>query len=256
MSGLDPNNGPARHSLNLDVWPQADGQAWGAALCEGDVLEPGGVAAHWAPKTKAKVVRAYGRWLTWLELNGLLDPGSGLGERATPANVARYVADLQVLGNGSYTVLGYVRELHNALRAMAPKDDWGWLRRVSRGLRRIVKPVRDKRARIVPSDQLFSYGIELMIEADGPSGGTPLQGAIRYRDGLMIALLAARPFRRANFVSIELGRHLVRQGDGYWLRFEAKETKTRAPIEVPFPEILIPYLDRYLVHYRPFPRRA
>ena len=81
--------------------------------------------------------------------------------------------------------------LHNALRAMAPKDDWDWLRRIARLLRRTVEPVRDKRPRIVPSDQLFSYGIELMIEADGPSGGTPLKRSIRYRDGLMIALLAA-----------------------------------------------------------------
>jgi integrase/recombinase XerD len=63
--------------------------------------------------------------------------------------------------------------------------------------------------------------------------------------------MAARPLRRRNFVSIEIGRHLVRQGQGYWLRFDATETKTRVPIDAPFPQALVPYLERYLSQYRP-----
>ncbi len=218
----------------------------------GDVLELGGVASSWGRKTQAKVISCYGRWLTWLALNGLLHADSTPADRAAPANVARYVADLRGLNNGPYTVLGRIRDLHNALKAMIPGQDWGWILRIACRLRRTVEPVRNKRARLVPIDQLFSYGLELMIEADGPSGGTPLQQAAGYRDGLIIALLAARQFRRANFASIEMGRHLLLQAEGYWIRFEAKETKTHAPIECRFPEALVPYLERYLSHYRPF----
>ena len=62
----------------------------------------------------------------------------------------------------------------------------------------------------------------------------------------------ARPLRRRNFARIEIGRHLVRQGDAYWLRFDGNETKTGEPIEVPFPDALVPQLERYLLEYRPF----
>jgi integrase len=75
--------------------------------------------------------------------------------------------------------------------------------------------------------------------------------AVQYRDGLMIALLAARPLRRHNFATIEIGRHLVKHGDGYRINFEAAETKTKTPIEVPFPADLVPFLERYLVVYWP-----
>jgi hypothetical protein len=50
----------------------------------------------------------------------------------------------------------------------------------------------------------------------------------------------ARPLRRRNFARIEIGRHLVRQGDAYWLRFDGNETKTGEPIEAPFPDALVP----------------
>ena len=56
-----------------------------------------------------------------------------------------------------------------------------------------------KRARLRFSRELFALGIRLMAEAES-SPSTPRQRAIDYRDGLMIALLAARPLRRRNFV--------------------------------------------------------
>ena len=91
-----------------------------------------------------------------------------------------------------------------------------------------------------------------MVEADGRADHSLFYRASRYRDGLMIALLAARPFRRRNFASIEIGRHLIKRGDGYWLHFDGSETKTGAPIDAPFPPALVPYLERYLSYYRPF----
>ena len=51
----------------------------------------------------------------------------------------------------------------------------------------------------------------------------------------MITLLAARPFRRRNFACIEIGQHLIREGDTYWIRFDGPETKTGEPIDTPLP---------------------
>ncbi len=247
---MDPRKDPARHCKKEGSWPEADRRAWEAALHKGDVLEPGGAGADWAPRTRHMIAGGYGRWLTWLENEGMLDLRSAPADRITPKNVARYVADLRAL-NAPYTVLTRVQALYHALRAMAPERDWSWMRRVESRVRRTAVSARNKRSRVVPSDRLFAYGLQLMAEADGPSGGTPLQRASRYRDGLMIALLAARPLRRRNFAAIEIGRHLVRYAEAYWLRFEAAETKTREPIEASFPSELTPHLERYLSHQRP-----
>ena len=247
---MDPKKDPARHCKKEGSWPEADRRAWEAALHKGDVLEPGGAGADWAPRTRHMIAGGYGRWLTWLENEGMLDLRSAPADRVTPKNVARYVADLQAL-NAPYTVLTRVQALYHALRAMAPEHDWSWIQRIESRVRKTAVSARNKRSRVVPSDRLFAYGLQLMAKADGPSGGTPLQRASRYRDGLMIALLAARPLRRRNFVSIEIGRHLVRHAETYWLCFEAAETKTHEPIDAPFPSELARYLDRYLSHYRP-----
>jgi integrase/recombinase XerD len=47
-----------------------------------------------------------------------------------------------------------------------------------------------------------------------------------------------------------LRRHLVREGGGWQIRFASAETKTGEPIDAPFPTGLVPYLERYLDHYR------
>ena len=215
----------------------------------GDELDSGGLASHWAPSTRETAIYCYGRWLGWLRSQQRLDHGLDLADRVTPANIAGYVDALRQL-NASTTVVMRIRHLYCALRVMAPDRDWSWLRAVESRLRRAAMSTRDKRALIEPSSELLAYGIELMKKADGPSGGTPLHRAQYFRDALIIALLAARPLRRRNLASIEIDRHLVRQGQGYSLRFPGNETKTGAPIEVSFPTALVPYLERYVSHYR------
>ncbi|MBT4041859.1 MAG: site-specific integrase [Rhodospirillales bacterium] len=79
----------------------------------------------------------------------------------------------------------------------------------------------------------------------------PLQAEVQYRDGLLIAILAARPVRLKNLTSIVVGHHLILVDDVYWLVFEAGEVKNARHIEVPVPIALTPYLDEYLNEYRP-----
>ena len=240
---IDPKKDPARRCLPVEAWPEPDQRAWRAALCEGDVLNPGGAAVDWAPHTRQKISKGYGRWLTWLASRGLLDLNQQPAERITPTHLRDYVGDLTVM-NAPYTVLARAQELYQAIGAMVPGLDWAWLRQIERRLRYKAVPVRDKRLKVVSSESLLAFGVELMSAADDPGTGTSLKRALRYRDGLIIVLLAARPLRRRDFMRIEIGTNLVRQGDVYWIRFANGASKTGMLIDLPVPDALVPRLER------------
>jgi hypothetical protein len=87
---------------------------------------------------------------------------------------------------------------------------------------------------MVPATDLFALGIRLMETwAAGPP--QRINKASRYRDGLIIALLTSCPTRIRNLASIEIGRHLVWDGQGYQLHFTAAETKTQRPYSASLP---------------------
>ena len=69
---------------------------------------------------------------------------------------------------------------------------------------------------------------------------------------MMVALLIACPtMRLKNLSGIELERHLVRVSTGFELRFSGAEMKAGKPVEIPVPEVLMPYLDHYITQVRP-----
>jgi hypothetical protein len=86
-----------------------------------------------------------------------------------------------------------------------------------------------------------------MATADDES--TSLRRFKGYRDGLLIGLLAIRPLRLRNLAGLILDRTLVQRGDGWWIQIPAAETKTKDPIEEPWPEMLVPHLQTYLADH-------
>ena len=66
----------------------------------------------------------------------------------------------------------------------------------------------------------------------------------------MIGLLASRQLRLRNLTGLILDRTLVQRGDGWWIQIPATETKTKDPIEEPWPEMLVPHLQTYLADHR------
>jgi site-specific recombinase XerD len=236
--------------LDLEAWPALDRKAWEVINQPVDDLDDPGPASDWAATTRQTNLECYGRWLAWLQEQQRLDHDLQPADRVTPANIVAYVDELRRL-NASSTVTSRIRHLYCVLRAMAPDRDWDWLRNVESRLRKTASNARDKTPRVKSTSELFAYGVELMERADSPSGGTSFQRSQSFRDGLIIALLAARPLRRRNFAAIEIGRHLIRQGEDYSLKFSAKETKTRRAIAMPFPSVLVPFLERYLSQHRP-----
>jgi site-specific recombinase XerD len=237
------------HILPLAEWPALDRAAWEAALQPGDVLEPGGIATRWRDVTRSNVVKGYGVWLHWLKETSRLDPAVPPAARVTRAQVAVYLSDLR--GKAGYTIAGRLHELGSAMQAMAPGTDWRWLHRASGRIRGQAVPARAKRPRLRSPEELVQLGIQLMTEAALTTGRFPLEQAIGYRDGLLIALLAYRPVRLKNLASIALDRHLVRRGEEWWLLFPLDETKTSEVIDGPFPADLVPWLECYLAVFRP-----
>lgn len=260
---LAPKFDPARRCRSLDLWPEADRMAWVAALQPGDALDPGGSASRWATLTQVGAAKGYGRWLTFLDSTGQLEPAASFVRQVTPERVRDFIAALQQV-NAPVTVLHRIESLARAAGALAPECDWAWLWAIARRLQRTAVSTRLKHPRLVGADKLFALGCELMAEAEnsaeeGRAGAPPWRRAVNYRDGLMVALLAARPLRIKNFAAIEIGRHLVTQGEGYRLQFTRTEMKVRRVlrqpraemIEQPVPKALTFYLERYLAHHRP-----
>jgi integrase len=87
-----------------------------------------------------------------------------------------------------------------------------------------------------------------MVASDDET--TSLRRFKTYRDGLMIALLASRPLRLRNLTGLALDRTLVRRGEEWRIQIPASETKTKTPVEAPWPEMLAPYLETYLADHR------
>src|SRR4029453_12665341 len=139
--------------------PVGDRGAYEAAIRPGDPLEPGGLGAEWSSYSRRKNVNGYGRWLTWLSIQGLLDPSIGPTDRISRERIAAYVKDLHQL-NAPFTVLTRVEELIQMLRVLEPRYDIIWLRRLAGRIRMDAISSRNKRQRVKPSEQLVDFGLE------------------------------------------------------------------------------------------------
>ena len=245
-----PFEDPRRRCLKLEVWPGVDRAAWDAALAPGDLLDGTvGAAHHWCDDTRAKYRKGYGRWLTFLITSERFDADAAPAERITSAAVLAYIEELREQV-APWTVWGRVAELLAVARAMAPEEDWAWLRRITGRLEAQLRPSKDKHSRLRPAREIFEWALKALREIQR---NPPLRHAdTGYRDALIVALLIVCPtMRLRNLAMIEIGVHLIRHTGGFELRFAAAEMKARKPVEIPAPEALTPHLDRYLAEIRP-----
>lgn len=240
-----------KRTMPMNEWPRPDRAMWDQVFAEGDILGDRGSGSDWAASTKESAFYSYAKWLTWLSMNGYLEPTSSPFARITPSNVGAYIGDLQTAA-ASLTVMHHVLNVLRLAQAYDRSVDWRWLRRIVNRLKARATPVREKEPRLRSSQELFEFGLRLMDTASEPvlryTSDAPL---IQYRDGLMIALLAARPVRLRNLGAIIIGEHLQRMGSEYWLRFAATETKSSRPLEHPLPSSLNRYISHYLQRIRP-----
>ena len=238
-----------RTPLPMAGWPELDRERWKQAYQERDELFPtmAGVR-RWNPTTWNMVDKGYGEWLRYLDHEGKLAGATDPGDRITVAEVRNYIAALRN-GRLDATVVIAIDNLAAAAPIVAPDRDWFWLRHVAQHLRAGMKNRKEKQPRIVPIGRLYVLGFGLMAEAPRIRGVR--RAAVRFRDGLMIAMLAANPVRRANLAGLRLGVSVVERGDSWWLDIGKDETKNGQSIDPPLPVELSAPLRRYLDEYRP-----
>jgi len=245
---------PSQTPLPLSDWPKIDRDTWTAAQEEAGVFDDGGVASHLSPQTREDLTRRYAYFLSFLANQGRLDPGGPAAGSVTPENVMDYVRHLEPRVS-SVTLAQSLYKIGRVAGCLAPGRDWRWLRRVARRLDLRAKP-RDRRHDIVEIKELFRLGRQLMDRADQADTSTSFSRALLYRDGLIIALLAADPLRSANITALEIGRTLVKDGTTWSVDLPAEETKTRRLHLAVLPDWAAPCIDRYVQHYRPSFRNA
>lgn len=204
--------------------------------------------SNWAVRSRLKTEHGYGRFLQFLR-GALFDPATEPTERVTRENVEAYVAELSSCC-APYTVATRMQELCDAMRVLAPGQDWSWMRQLSERLYARAQPSVDKRPRLRPSGELQAFGRKLMTTAEHNQGAGDKKWAVMYRDKLIISLLAYRPLRVRNFSTIRIGINLLQDGTGYLIRFNGNETKQGQSVESVFPKSLAANLRRYLDHYR------
>lgn len=216
-----------RRSLPLDAWPEVDRLAWNRAIADGDIFDGRGPAAHWAQTIRNAVIAAYGRWLSFLTVSEPSTLTAHPLERFTEDRLMRYLAHLAETA-GTVGQHMFFAKLRDAVRVMCPgKVPQVLSQRVAR-LERECRP-QSKAERIVMSSRLAALGTKLMKGAAGTDG--EIIDFVRFRDGLMIALLAVRPIRRRTFSLIRIGRHLRQIGEEWRLVFDGPETKSGQPLE-------------------------
>jgi integrase/recombinase XerD len=247
---INKNCTPQRRCMPLEEWPARDREAWAGAVRGGGLLDERGLAAHWRQLSKNSVISAYGRYLTFLALHGWLDEAVGPEARLTPDRLRAYIDELKEQV-ASVTLSGRIRNLAEALRVMVPSQSYSYLQRARYRLKARAHPSKNKRGRLVPSIDIVRLGLRLIEQAERGKFACAYHRAARYRDGLMILLLASRPLRLGNFSAIRLGHHLTKRGEAYQLSFEGEETKNHRPYACSIHQELTPHIDRYLEHFRP-----
>jgi integrase/recombinase XerD len=239
-----------RLSLDVADWPARDRAAWVAARQPIGPLDDGGLAAEWSPKTVRQTEKGYGLWLGCLTRHGLLDPDAAPGARLTRETLTQFGQEL-LARVAPQTAASRVRDLSVMIRALDPEADRALVRRMQANLARRAPPSRAKRERMIPPSLLFAAGLARMDRVEHERHRKLDVRNVRYRDGLMMAILAARAFRRGNLAQMRLGQHITKVDGVYVCAFSAAETKNRRELVEPLPEALTRYIDHYLAAVRP-----
>jgi integrase len=239
---------PAVRSLKLSEWPAADRNAWEAACRPGQKLRRGGKAAHMKQVTRDDLARRYGQFLDHVARSIGLAFDAGPAVYVTPAIVAAYILELRARV-GSVTLYGSIYKLRRTAELLAPAVDFTWLREIEQELEWDMRPA-SKQNRIVDSDRIVKAGLALMAKAETNDQLSSFRRHLQYRNGLMIAFLAFLPLRLKNFAALRIGTSLIQVGEQWTVVIPARDTKTRRAEERRVPDLLQPFITRYINVHR------
>lgn len=243
----------AQRSWPVAAWPIPDGPLWLAAkqAASGRRLLGRGLAGRLRPATLRSYEEAYGAWIATLAEQGELDEGSIPADRVTPERLDGFVASMAERGNRGITIKGRLLGLYGALRILAPDRDWRWVARPGGASLDSLLDTAPRGRRPRSARELFDWGMAVLEGASACS--SRYEAAIALRDGLIIALLAARAMRVGELQRLNLGGRLVRGRGGQSWRMEwvPEDRKAGGTLGYAMPEVLVPHLERYLRTARP-----
>ena len=243
-----PGPRPKLH-LPFAHWPPTDRRLWHDAAKTDDPFSDA-AGTHLAKTTLHRLWMGWRRFLGFLAITEATALEIAPAKRLTIERVRRF-ADHLAETNSPHSVASQMDALYGAARAMIPGQEWTWLRNVKARLYSAAGR-KSPAGPVITSVQLVDLGEQLMNESKIVPG-TPVKmaDAIRYRDGLMIAVLGFIPVRHKNFAAIQIGRDLVREGENWFIAIPPEDTKTKIPLDFEVPELLQPRLERYIDHVRP-----
>ena len=135
-----------------------------------------------------------------------------------------------------------------AMKIIAPGEDVGWIRRphsisVYALLPKVKRPI------LVPDGrELFTWGLQMM---DVAAAGTDKASRIAYRDGLLVAMLAARGRRIRSMTLLRVGHELIAREGRYRIELTLDQVKTKKHDRFYLLERLTPYVRHSLEVVRP-----
>lgn len=235
---------PSVMTIKFEEWPSLDRRLWMAGSSPGDLLDDPSYGAKLRTDTVEAIIRGYGCWLKFLQSGNMLDPDDLPASRTTADRVRGYLATLKSRGLSNSTILGRLFRLRSALRIMQPDADVDWL--TSPGGRSLSSffPVSRRPLKFIHSRVLYEWGRDLM--RDAIASLIPQRRQVQYRDGLLIALLAARAPRLSSVAKLRIGRNVERQRLEARIIFEKELMKNGKPIEYSVPPSLAPAIERYV----------
>jgi integrase len=240
---------PDRKVLKIQEWPDRDRLLWESALQQDDPFAEGGSRAEYRPISNQKVANGHGRFLNFVYRRHPTLFNMEPQNRISEGLVRGYIEHLRSLDNSDQTIMDRLQELYSAHQVLAPAVSLTFIRRFEARIRARAKPAREKRGRMVPTDELVSLGRKLMETASELS--TARLRAIQYRDGLIIVFAALRPWRRKNLAEMRLHKNLIKKGEKWVLVLSKEETKTHARDERLWPDEFVESLEAYLTVHRP-----
>ncbi len=245
MPGPDP-----KLHLPYGQWPADDRLLWERAMNTDDPFGDG-AGARLAKASQHSYLFGWRRFLGFLAINEPDALEVAPAQRVTIERVRSFVTHLAE-SNIPRSVANQVHMVYLAARAMMPERDWTWLKAITARLF-AAAPANAATRPVITSLQLLDLGQQLMDESIPAEPGTPISidDAVRYRDSLMIALVAFIPIRRKNLAALELDRHLLCEGNSWSVIVSGEETKTGRSIDYPIPAFLESYLATYLNIVRP-----
>jgi len=236
--------------LPVEQWPEADIEAFEKMYESGDIFdETAGPGVHLAEGTRRMIRTAYRRWLGFLREH---DPSAlevAPADRFTLDRLRAFVDHLSAEVRAS-TVAHNIDNLHYAARLIAPDRDWSWLASLKVSLAARARR-EDRFDRLVPPWKTFDLGIELMDTATALPSNGHRRRELQYRDGLLLALLSLYLLRRRSLAALTASRHLEFSADRLNLLLNPEDTKAKRAESFQVPDLLLPYLKRYLTDIRP-----